>query len=535
MSIECTQRLCPNRETQEMRISAATKQCYFWFFALMMAFIAAFLTERATSLYGVGLSPDSTRYIQLARYITDNGVTFLGENKSLVQPPGYPALLALVSVLTGSDPIAAARGINIVSFAALVLLINATVRRVTSFPLIIATMGVLSCFSIPFINVYSMAGTESVFILMVYALFFVATATRPSVGTASMLALLTSLAFLTRYIGIVVVPSIFACLLFPRSKEPLLRLKAAFTYLLTALLLCSLYPVRNYIISGTLFGDRAPSQIGLAENIDDVVGLLLSWFFPLGVRSFGFALLLISCCAGMFLWGHRHHLLLRIRALITSPNIVPVCGGFFVLYLPLIVWAATTTALDRIDDRLLSPVYPALLVFCALILKPETLGSRQRSNIGVCLFFVLCVVAPIQAVAADARDKSLSGAGGYNSSLWQHRPMVQSLRKSKPPTNCPVFTNAPDALYILVNINAQWSPGRHRYNSSMSTGITPENLFDLKKPDFDGAVLVWFKNMPRNFLFSLNDLKTMCSLRPIVSFKDGTIFRVGRLKEETKQ
>ena len=499
-------------------------QCFFWIYVLIFAGIAAFLVIRATSLYGIGLSPDSTGYIRLARDITDNGFRFLSERKAISQPPLYPALLALVSVLIGSDPLNAARILNVVSLAALVVIMMLTVRRVTSYPPIILTMGILSCFSIPLIRVSSMAWTEPVFILIVYSLLFLISTSRPSLPIVLFVGFLTGLACLTRYPGIILIPLIFAYLLLSGSARMLKRLKLAFAFAVIPSLMFGLYILRNYAISSTALGSRAPSQTGFAWNINLATETFIAWFLPRRIRTFETALLALSCFIGVLLWSHRKRI---VREFLNSHRNVLIFAGFFVLYTAFIVWTSTTTAYDRINSRLLSPVYPALLVLFSLVLKPETLRSRWRSILGIGLFVLLFTVTPIRVVVREVNAKSMQGAGGYNSSVWKQSQLVDHLRRNGLPGHGVVFSNAPDAMYILLGLTVKMSPAKTRYHSDAKTGITSENLFE-KNPHFDDAILVWFDNKPRKYLFNPEELQTICSVKPIESFEDGTIYKIGR-------
>ena len=90
-----------------------------------------------------------------------------------------------------------------------------------------------------------------------------------------------------------------------------------------------------------------------------------------------------------------------------------------------------------------------------------------------------------------------------------------------------MFSDAPDALYILADVNSEMSPARRNYNSEDQTGLTRENLF-TKYPELDGAMLVWFEPNWRDYLFSLEDLKATCDLQELEVFRDGAIYRIRR-------
>jgi len=500
------------------------KQGWFCICVLLFAGIAVLLLSHATSLYGVGISSNSTEYIRLARDIVYNGFQFLGKKEAIYQPPVYPALLALASVMTGSDPLIAARGLNVVIYAAIVVLIMLTVRRVTQFLPIIIAMSVLSCFSIPLFNVSSMAWPDPFFVLLVYAiLFLVTSAAPPSIIGVCLLALLTSFACLTRYAGVVLIPFISAYLLLFGSEGWLKRLKVAFTFSTIASFLFGIFIFKNYLISGTSLGSNYPVLIGYASNITLTIRTFIRWFLPWHIYSFKTALFTVSSLIGVFLWCHRHHV---IRQFDDSRNVLFIYTGFFVLFTAFIVWTSTTKSYETSADRLLLPVYPSLIVLFSFVLKPETWGGRWRSILGVFLFSLLFVVTPFRSVVAEVNNKYIHGAGGYAATEWQRSPLVDYFKKRGQPENERIYSNAADVLYILANVSAQYSPASRDYNSEKSTGLTPTNLF-VRYPYLDGAILVWFDRAGRNYLCTPEELSIICSVKPISKFEDGTIYRIG--------
>jgi len=493
-----------------------------WCATLIFAALAAYLTFCSVSLYGPGLSPDSTGYIRLARDIAENGFRFLTEKKAISQPPAYPLALAAVSKLTGMSVLTAASWINTLASATLVALVLMSVYRVTTSLSVYIITGILSCFSIPLIQVWSMAWTEPLFILLISLTFLVVTQTKRTAILLVAAAVLTAAACLTRYAGIVLIPVVFVFVLLSEVGTLWRRCKYALLYALPPALVFALYAGRNYALSGTPLGGRSPSQMGLADNIDLVTDVILGWFLPWRIRSF--ETLLFGGCAliGLLVWHHRHHI---ARVMRQSNGIVPLSGLFFLVYAAFIVWTSTTTAYDHIDNRLLSPLYPSILIMFALLLKPESWRSQFVRAPALGVFCLLCVVAPLRATYSTVITKANQGAGGYNSRTWQESATLSFFRNNGQPKDEVVFSNAPDVLYILSDVTANSSPAARHYNSVSRTGVNKENVF-AKYPTLDGALLVWFDKKHRDYLFTPDELATMCDLLPIEEFSDGTIYRV---------
>lgn len=505
-----------------MKNRITRQSAHLWVAIVLFACLAAYLTMRSTSLYGPGLSPDSTGYVALGKDVSANGFAFLTENKAVVQPPLYPIALAATSSLTGTTVIHAARLVNILSSAALVAVILLTVSRVTTSIPVLTVAGILSCFSIPLTHVWSMAWTEPLFILTVSLALLIVSDCRHPVLSTLLAGLLTAAAFLTRYAGIVLLPVVTAFLFLSQTGSAWKRCKFAALYALPPAIMFALYVLRNYALSGTLLGARSPSQLGISDNVDLVKDTILAWFLPWRIHSFETFLLLMCIFIGALTWHHRDHIARVIR---NSERIVLLCVAFSVTYTAFIVWTSTTTAYDHIDDRLLSPLYPSLLILFAVLLRPESWRSQLVRNLALGVFCLLCVVAPLRATYSQVNRKAAQGAGGYNSRRWQESELVTYFRQNGQPKGETVFSNSPDALYILADVTAKSSPARRNYNSEETTGVTDKNLF-TKYPGLDGAMLVWSEPNWRDYLFTLDDLRTMCDLERIATFSDGSIWRI---------
>jgi hypothetical protein len=503
---------------------------YLWAATMIFACLAAYLTMRSTSLYGPGLSPDSTTYVGLARDISANGFAFLTENKAVVQPPLYPMALAATSSLAGATIIHAAAWINILASAALVAVILLTVSRVTMSIPVLTVTGILSCFSVPLTHVWSMAWTEPLFILTVSLALLIVSEPKHSVFSVLFAGLLTAAACFTRYAGIVLLPVVTAFLFLSQAGNAWKRCRHAALYALPPTFFFALYVSRNYALSGTPLGGRSPSQLGIADNVDLAKDVVLGWFLPYRVRSFETLLLLTCALIGAVAWHQRSHIARVIRS---SDRIVSLCAAFSVAYAGFIVWTSTTTAYDHINDRLLSPLYPSLLILFAVLLKPESYRSQLVRILALGAFCLLCVVAPLLATYSQVNRNAHEGAGGYNSRHWQESELVTYFRRNGQPKDESVFSNIPDALYILADVTANLSPARRKFNSKETTGVTKENLF-TKHPGLDGALLVWHVPNERDYLFTLEDLETMCELEEVKTFADGRIYRIRRSNNRTE-
>jgi hypothetical protein len=167
-----------------------------------------------TYLYGAGLSPDAVTYISVARELTAfNGFITSDSNYLVEHPPLYPLLLAAFSMISFTDPLDIANILNAVLFSLIIyfsgiLFRDFLVEKNQILIALLATTFVLV--SSPLIQVSSFAWSEPLFIVLVI-LTFIKLRTFPESGSTKSLllvAIIVSLACLSRYIGITLIPAV---------------------------------------------------------------------------------------------------------------------------------------------------------------------------------------------------------------------------------------------------------------------------------------------------------------------------------------
>lgn len=494
--------------------------------ALIVAGAAAFLSIRATSLYGVGVSPDTTNYLRLAENILGNGASFFSEDFAVHQPPVYPAILAAVSKLTGRAPLASARGAGVVAAAALAFLIVFGASRITTSVPVLLLVGVLSCFSVPLSTVSCMGWTEPLFALIVTVLLLTVGSPAPSRKMFVAAAILTAAACLTRYTGLALIPLITIFVAWRPRVSAGRRLSDAALYAGTASAPFVAYAIRNYLVAASTLGPRAPSRTGLAVNMDLATDTVFAWFLPWRLQSFDTLIYAALFLLGAACWARREALLREIRG---SARLVRLSAAFVVTYVAFLVISSSIIAYDPLNDRLLSPIYPPLLFLLAALVSPRVLVGRIARVVVLGGLFLLAAAGPVRLVISDVRAKEADGAGVYSTRAWRESSLLAHLIASNPPPGRMLYSNARSALYILTDIHARTSPAKGRYNSNATTGVTARNLFD-RYPDLDGAWLIWFDEDPPDFLFTPEELDTMCTLTPVAVFEDGVIYDVEKRK-----
>ena len=120
-----------------------------------------------TSLYGIGISPDSVNYISCSKnIIAGNGmVTYSGDSFS-GWPPLYPLILAAIGSTTGIDPIVSIKYLHAVVFGLIIVLSSRLFVLYVKSTAIIMFGIFFVLFSLPIVSISLMAWSEPLFILL---------------------------------------------------------------------------------------------------------------------------------------------------------------------------------------------------------------------------------------------------------------------------------------------------------------------------------------------------------------------------------
>ena len=140
----------------------------------------------------------------------------------------------------------------------------------------------------------------------------------------------------------------------------------------------------------------------------------------------------------------------------------------------------------------------------------------------------MLIITPFRATLYEIRHNISSGAGGYNTKAWHDSQLMSHLKNQSNTTGLVIYTNSPEATYLLVGIRALESPAARQYNSDSATGINKHNLFE-KYSNIDGALLAWFDMTHRDYLYSPKQLSNMTRLHIIQEFEDGTLYKIEKL------
>ena len=485
----------------------------------------------STRHYGAGISPDSVTYIATARHIaTGIGAVTYDGTPLVLHPPLYPTLLATIAYVFRLDPLSSAHIVNAVLFGSIVYFSGLLfLRHLKSY--VCAFLGTASVLvTYPLILVSLMAWSEPLFILLtlLYLLLLESYLERRNITLLLLLSLSVALACLTRYIGIILLFTGMVSVLLFRQDNSRIKYGHLFLFLFISALPIGVWVIRNYFLSGTLFGPRGPSYYSLSQNLAFVFNTFLHRYIPDRLSEHRSILMLLSATIGFLAglsvrgnWSKFRTVLLEIGPLLL----------FIVAYVGFLVISSTTTAYDKIGDRLLSPVFVPmnllLLFFASKILASLVRqGLSQRlANILLAIFVVIWLVNATRdttSLITDAMSQGLEYSGKY----WRNSQTIKYfLQNRKSEHGCKIFySNAPDVLYILANLVAKMSPRK------MLGAKIINDISNLKGswPEESNACLVWFDKVDRNYLFTVDELRTVANVQQVIRLEDGAVYLVTR-------
>ena len=494
-----------------------------------------------TAAHGLDVSPDSVHYLATARSVLSNG-TFTSYDGApyVLWPPLFPMLLAAPGVL-GLDVLTSAWILNCVAVVGIVLAGSLLFQDQLRSGVAVAATAALAV-SFPLHFVAGKVWSESVFILLV--LLSVWSMTRyvraPSVSWLLLAAVLSSLSMLQRTAGAsVVLTGVLSILvLAPGPSEIRASASAArrfvhiSAYSVIAVLPTAAWVARNLIVSGTASGPREAAGYSFAENVYLMLRTLAGWFFPnrLLVSSVVVAIAALgSAAVAVIVWAARARGELRAadaRALMPA-------AAFVVIYLALSLVAAGSANLDPLDDRLLSPVFPFLVLFTFIVarllrewLALATYGAVLATSVMAAAGTILCAKPALQAVRA-VTSRIVDGHHDFQSARWAHSALILELRKLNRPRL--LFSNRPDAVYFQTGLTTSASPVKHGYNTHDKPSDDLTDTLDAEIAASGMAYLAWFDRGGRGFVYPLEELKDMYRLQVVTEAEDGTLFSVAQL------
>jgi hypothetical protein len=428
------------------------------------------------------------------------------DGKGFTPPAGlpprdhFPPLFTVLLSGLGVDPLTAARVVNAVAFAALVLVVGLVVRaRTESVPAALVASG-LTVAAHDLLTYSASALSEPVFVLLGVAGLVVLAAhlERPRTALLIGASVLVADAFLTRYVGVALVVAGVAGLLWRRR------------WLDTAIFAAvSCLPVAVWMAwAGP--GDRSAvfHPFG-ADYLGQAVRPLARWIVPWPGPPVGFMIAVAVVAAGV--------ILLRRHPVPGDGNPLPVLlVAFAVAYLLVLLGYRTfTDATGRLDARFLLPLHVV-----AVLLAVPALWRRPGLRPALGLLVVLQLAGAVAWTAGGLTDDGI-GRRGYTAAAWERSSIVARLAGSDEP----VYSNGFDAVFLHTGRSTFPIPATKDY---LTGRANPDYTDQLAAVRARGGLVAYFDALTfrRSFLPSRAELESRLPLELVMQDEVGTLYRL---------
>ena len=486
--------------------------------SLIAAIIGYYAIYLFTSYSGVGLSPDSIMYASTATNLQAHGSILTFNKTPLVFfPVFYPFFLGVIQFITRVDPIAAGSVINSCLFAAVIFTSGWIMEKFTSHARIYKWLILIAIILSPgLLEIYSFLWSETLFILE--TLFFIIAYRHylQSHTTRALLiaAIITAISCITRYAGVTVIGTGGLMLLLDNELPIRKKIRHILIYGFVSISLLVANLVMNRINTGLSTGTREPSITPFVDNLHYFGTVIWDWAAlrtdaadPYAAFITSFILLALI---GILAWKTYK------RRIDSVENIVI---AFAVMYGLFIVISASISRYERINSRLIAPMFVPLLIACTSwvpdVLRLIKTKAVRYALAGVAVLLMMAFEYSTTLVDYQRYDDENDyGVPGYSDDSWNKSEFVVYLRKHqhifKP--EIPIYSDADEAVYLFTGMSSTLIP--HKLQTNLVQKFYNEKRF----------YLIWFDNLYNSELISLQEILAHKKLVKIGSAKQGEIY-----------
>lgn len=500
------------------------------------AILGLVLTFFATP-YGIGTSPDSVAYIGTAQNLrSGQGLSVpLGgfENQPLTQfPPLYPLLLAIFS-LAGPQVFTTAGILAAGLFAANIFLVGWMLYRLVPEAGWAALVGSLGMLLAPaMLDIHLMAWSESLFILLGFGSLFLLSSYLQTTGKGWFAAaVLCGLALLTRYAGIVFLATGLLGLIFLARGTTRRRFLNAALFALIALAPLLLNLIYNQLVAGTatnrILSFHLVTRARLWQGLTTFTGWLgLPANLPTELHILAVTAVLLFFLISLY-WMAKHPSKYQRPLSVKVPGLIWLLVLFALLYLGfLIISISFLDANTPLDNRILSPIFVSLWIVGVYIAARLTTRNQYHPLLRWAPIVVLAVLLGNWARLSLPTYITAHNQGiGFSTPAWQNSELIGYLATL--PDNILIYSNAPDAVYLLSSRAAARLPRQFELSSQQENANFVEQMQVIGSQMVEGRVLIaYFTTQGRQSNPTQEDLFAALDLQVSQQFADGFVFTI---------
>jgi hypothetical protein len=487
-----------------------------------------------TTQWGVGVTTDSTIYINVARNLLQGyGWSHPPGSPMTHYPPLYPLVLSL-SGLLGSDPIDGARWVQAFLFFATLLCSGVMIYGATNSSTLAWITGLLLLLtSNTMIYVYDFAWSESLFILLCLAGFLLLgkyfEESRQRLLLAS--SIMIGLAFLTRYAGVSLVITGCLCILLISPLSIYKRFIATMLFAVVSVLPTGLWFIRNRIVSGTLANRTLVSHPITANHVDSAILTISRWLclpedWPLRVRGgilVIFAVIILTGYVILLKDQLKNNENQKNNHILYIPSLLII---FTISYLSFLAMSISfIDAHTPFDDRILAPLYVVSVIGIVCLAYNIWLQFGKKRVFAALFLIVSFLFVGVQIIKSTPLVASLHYEGiGFSSKYWRYSKIIEIV-KSVPPDTI-IYTNGPDAIDILTGKSSLMIPSKVDPGTRLSNENFAAQFADMARQlETDKSILVYFYGITwRWYLPTKEEIAKGVRLRVLYQGRDGIIY-----------
>ncbi|RPH49165.1 MAG: hypothetical protein EHM85_14815 [Desulfobacteraceae bacterium] len=329
-----------------------------------------------------------------------------------------------------------------------------------------------------------------------------------------LLSVIVALSCLQRYIGVAMVPTALAVILLlvkiPVSK----RIQYSIKLLMISLTPLFLWLLRNYLLTSTISGPRINSSYSFQHNITKTLDVITSWIIP-SFEPFNFRMIFAGV---LFLILISISISRYYKTNSGKINMILVQAVYLLIYIACIILLSSFSSLDPIPYRYLAPVY--IIFICLLFIFLETASEWMNEKIRIKYFgqyvlILLCTVWYFYVIIDNYKNIVfiVKNGAGYSSNKWRLSPILKFIENN--PINGNIYSNAPDAVYIISGQKGGWIPRRKKGFDDFRKMMTRDG----------NNYIVWLNNVKeRSYLYDIKEISHNLVLINQGHFPDGDIF-----------
>ncbi|WP_313807410.1 ArnT family glycosyltransferase [Sphingobium sp.] len=468
--------------------------------------------------HGIGILPDSTRYMSLAARPWD--------------APIYPALLQLAAA-SGIDIATGAWGIGLIVSALNAFLIWFILREASGRTGYAALGTALVAIAPQSVALHALAMSEPLFLTMILSTFVALLHYLRSDDRRWLLAVGSGvgLASLVRFTGPPLGAAIAVFLLILPRHPMQHRIGDVLCILLPSALLFLGWASLSEWLMGRSTG-RPLQWYGnmTAEDWLTSFNSLTAWIVPdevpFAIRG---ALFLMAVTASMtLLVRHARRMLARAQTGQMEPSLLAISLGlFFFTYLGFIVLATSIEANLHLNSRYAYPVYCTSIMAMTIVLAHMAARSgRVRKMHGALVGLAMFMLVSHALRTADRTHQAYREGIGFASLQWTQSPILAAVRRL--PADAALYSNGPDAIGYVLRRHVRNIPAHILLRTGREDPAFPyaAQLAETRAALAHGnAYVVFLNNVDwRFYMASEDELTRLLNLHLVARRIDGSIY-----------